>query len=229
MQQKIRARLSLGAPLVACGLLVSGCMSSPTYGTGKTANAQLTEDLTNIVSMKPKTNPVGEYKPRPELVKPASLTELPPPQDNVTTASNVDWPESPEQKRARLRAIATENQDDASFEPMIVNDIDVGKTASASSKPWTPTYGRDKIDDQTMPQSNLESRQARDEINKKLAENKQGSSTTRKYLSEPPLAYRQPAETAPVGDVGEDEAKKARRIKKQATKSGGWKDLVPWL
>ena len=227
MNEKILARLALGAPLVACGLLVSGCMSSPTYGTGKTANAQLTEDLTNIVSMKPKTNPVGEYKPRPELVKPASLTELPAPQESIATASNADWPESPEQKRARIRAVATETRDDPNFEPLVVNDIDVGKTAT--TKPWTPTYGRDKIDDQTMPQSNLEARQARDEINKKLAENKQGSSTTRKYLSEPPLAYRQPAETAPVDDVGEDEAKKARRIKKQATKSSGWRDYVPWL
>lgn len=87
------------------------------------------------------------------------------------------------------------------------------------------------IDDGAVIQQNLERKQQREEFNRRLAENNQGSPTTRKYLSEPPLEYRKPAETAAANDVGEDELKKERRIKKAAQQqgTGGWRDLVPWL
>ena len=47
-----RARVSLvpGVAAVCAAALVSGCMSSPTYGTGKSANAQLLGDLTGVIS-----------------------------------------------------------------------------------------------------------------------------------------------------------------------------------
>ena len=38
------------------------------------------------------------------------------------TASS-EWPESPEQRRARIRADATENRDKRGWEPEVVNDI----------------------------------------------------------------------------------------------------------
>ncbi|MDR0252734.1 MAG: hypothetical protein LBI75_06070, partial [Brucellaceae bacterium] len=53
-----------------------------------------------------------------------------------------------------------------------------------------------------------------------------GSATQRKYLSEPPVSYRQPANTATVGDLGEDEAKKERRRKAEATGSKSWRDKL---
>ena len=118
MSGRIGARAVLVAPLVVSGLLVSGCMSSPTYGTGKTANEQLATDVTSMFSLKPKTGLAREYEPRPELVKPATpTTELPPPQENIVTAAGGQWPESPEQKRARIRADATENRDKPGWEP----------------------------------------------------------------------------------------------------------------
>jgi hypothetical protein len=69
----------------------------------------------------------------------------------------------------------------------------------------------------------------REEFNKRLAENRQGSSTKRKYLSEPPLVYREPAATAPTGDVGEDEWKKDRREKRAARKDKSWRDYLPGI
>jgi len=85
---------------------------------------------------------------------------------------------------------------------------------SASSHPprWSP-------DDSSVTRGN--------EIQRRLAEQKQGDPTTRKYLSEPPLGYRVAADTAPQGELGEDEYKKERRLKKEAaakSKSGGWFD-----
>ncbi|RUU64548.1 hypothetical protein EOD04_20810, partial [Mesorhizobium sp. M2C.T.Ca.TU.009.01.2.1] len=73
--------------------------------------------------------------------------------------------------------------------------------------------------------SNSDARKAA--IQRNLAEQKQGDPTVRKYLSEPPLAYRQAATTAPQNELGEDEYKKERRLKAQAEgKKGGWFD---WL
>ncbi|MDT9170813.1 hypothetical protein RSW14_24745, partial [Escherichia coli] len=83
-------------------------MSAPTYGTDKTATTQLAGDITNILSLKPKTNSI-DYKPRPELVKPKTgqVAALPAPQDNIVTTASADWPESPEARRARIRDDAT--------------------------------------------------------------------------------------------------------------------------
>jgi hypothetical protein len=60
----------------ACGLgisalTLSGCMSSPTYGTDKTASEQLLGDVSGILSLAPAKKPQVDYKPRPELVRPA--------------------------------------------------------------------------------------------------------------------------------------------------------------
>ncbi|MCI5078527.1 hypothetical protein [Oricola sp.] len=54
----------------------------------------------------------------------------------------------------------------------------------------------------------------------------------RVYLTDPPTEYRQPAQTAAYGELGETEATKERRRKKAAEageKPGGWRRFVPWL
>jgi rRNA maturation protein Nop10 len=225
MTDRTSVRVALLAPLVASGLALSGCMSSPTYGTDKTAGEQLAGDLSGAFSISPKRKQQIDYKPRPELVKPAPGQKevLPAPQESIETAS-TDWPESPEQRRARLRADATAHQDDPSYQSQIVDDVQTDPAAvkkamadSASSHPprWSPADS-DK------------GRAA--EIQRRSAEGKQGDPTTRKYLSEPPLAYRAAADTAPQGELGEDEYKKERRLKKEAEgKKSGWFDWLPSL
>jgi hypothetical protein len=215
-----RARFVATAALLASGLVLAGCMTSPTYGTGTRADEQLLSDVTGILSIAPKDKEQIEYKPRPDLVKPASteIASLPAPQQSVMTAGNPAWPESPEQMRKRLRDEATANQDNAFYSSSIESDI--------KSKPGVTSAA--KIGERGYFESGNTLEQ-RAEFNKRLAETKQGSSTTRKYLSEPPLVYRAPSETAPVGDVGEDEWKKERRQKKAARKERSWRDLIPTL
>ena len=226
MTERFNARLALLAPLVVSGLALSGCMGSPTYGTDKTAGAQLAGDITGAFSFAPKTKTPIDYKPRPTLVKPApgQKETLPAPQESIQTAS-AQWPESPEQRRARLRADATAHQNDPSYQSQMVDDVQTDPASvkkamadSASDHPpaWTPADS-DK------------GRAA--EIQRRLADSKQGDPNTRKYLSEPPVAYRVAADTAPQGDLGEDEYKKERRLKKEAEgkKSSGWFDWLPSL
>lgn len=219
-------RLAVVSPLLLAGLLASGCMSSPTYGTGVSANEQLLTDVSSMVSLKPNRGDPIEYKPRPELVRPSQgqAAELPPPQEKVASAQNPDWPESPEERRKRLRKQADDNQDNQFYQSPIINDVSGSgggsATASSSSGGRTGDLG-------VRPVGQAEAE--RREVKKRLADARQGSATKRRYLSEPPLDYRQPAATAPTDELGEDEVKKERRAKKLATQPKGVKDYIPWL
>jgi hypothetical protein len=203
-----KARLPLVIGLLAMsGMALGGCMSSPTYGTDKTSGEQFVDDITGILSLGPKKHAKIDYKPRPELVKPETTAVLPPPQDSVTTASNSAWPESPEQRLARIRSEATANQDNAAYRPLVDPDV------SMQAQPIVPAEGpdADKFGRRRNPT------QQREDFKKALAEqNSSGVVTTRKYLSDPPLVYREPAATAPINDIGEDEWKKERDAKRAA-------------
>ena len=120
-----RSGIAMAAGLAVMGVALSGCMSSPTYGTDKTASEQLLGDVSNVLALAPKERPPIDYKPRPELVKPVkgSAAALPAPQESVATASNPAWVESPEEKRARLRADADANRDDPNWSPSIEPDL----------------------------------------------------------------------------------------------------------
>ncbi|MFK4824276.1 hypothetical protein ACI0FM_05675 [Paenochrobactrum sp. BZR 588] len=207
----IDRRILVLATAVA-GLSLSGCVSSPTYGTDKSAGAQLFDDVSNIVPLgtATKKDPI-DYKPRPELVRPASgqVAHLPAPQEKVTQ-SGAAWPESPEQRRKRLRDEATANQDNPFYRPAVKPNVPANSTASYDY-------------DLTKPPTKRVA-----EAKKELHLQKVGAPDQRRYLSEPPLAYRQPAATAPIGEQGDDEAKKERARKKAASKSKSWSDYMPW-
>ncbi|MDP3897805.1 MAG: hypothetical protein Q8Q62_14125, partial [Mesorhizobium sp.] len=127
------------------------------------------------------------------------------------------WPESPEMRRARIRADATANRDTPGFEPEVAMTI----------QPARQTVRRTRGDDLNLDGTPISTAAQRAEFNRRLVENNQGLPTNRRYLSEPPLEYRAPAATAAVGDVGEDEWKKDRRRKGPGKKSG-WRDLWPF-
>ena len=203
-------RFALVAGMVsAAAIVVSGCVASPTYGTDKTAGQQLVEDVSGILaigSMRKKGEQIA-YKPRPDLVTPETTAVLPEPQDDVTTASNPAWPESPEQRLARIRAEADENRDSPFYRPTVVNDV--------AQRSGQVTY-----DDPVL--ANMSDRERFEEIRRRRIEAKRGSATGRKYLSEPPVVYRQPAATAPTDDLGESEWKKERKARREA---GGGRSL----
>ena len=189
-------------------LLAAGCVGSQTYGTGKTASAQLLDDVSNSFSLKPPKQTKIAYQPRPELVN-TNASALPAPQASAIKQPGV-WPESPEEKRTRLRQEATDAQGDPLYVPKIKNDLPTGNVTGI----------------------NPNSKEAVADFRKRKAINVSGSPTNRKYLSEPPLVYREPVASATYGDLGEDEAKKERRLRAEAKKkkgSAGLKGLIPWL
>ncbi|MEX0957441.1 MAG: hypothetical protein WDZ83_19775 [Rhizobiaceae bacterium] len=201
------ARAALVSGVMAAGLGLAGCVASPTYGTDKTANKQLLEDVTGMLALGPKKGPQIDYKPRPELVTPETTAVLPPPQDDVATASNPQWPEANEERLARIRAEATENRDSPFYRPNIVNDTTAGDTGVTNDDPVL---------------ANMSSRERHEEIQRRRILARGGGSNSRQYLSEPPVDYRRPAETAPTDEVGEAEWKKERRARRNA---GGGRSL----
>lgn len=211
---RMTRRISAGAIVAVSAVALSGCVGmAPTYGTGKAADTQLMEDVSSMFSLAPKKKEQIDYKPRPELVKPAKADALPAPQDNITTASAGAWPESPEARLTRIRAEATANRDNLDFQPEVELDV----------KPTRQTIRATRGDDVNMDGSTKSIESQRKDFNQRLAMNRQGSPTERRYLSEPPLEYRQPAATAATDDVGEDEWKKDRRRKAGHTKkSSSW-------
>ena len=197
-----RAALALS---IAGGL--SACMQAPTYGTGKRSDVQLLEDIANMASIAPQTKEQIDYKPRPDLVEPANEAALPAPQDDVTKASAA-WPESPEQRRARLRAEATANKDNPFYVSPIVNT----------------GLGQVNTNGDLSPEEQAKRFRAGLAV-------KNGAYSGRRYLSDPPAELKVPSETAPVGDLGEPESKKERRRLAEARKAGGGfslRDLWPF-
>ena len=187
-------------------IALAGC--SPTYGTDKTANAQLVSDLSGIMSLGPnRDRAVIQYHPRPELVKPSTTAVLPPPQQDPTAQASAQWPESPEQ---RLRRVRQEASDGTNATPIIRDGS-----------------GREQISENSTFDPNVPGA-SRAEFQRRLAQNNQGSANVRRTLSEPPLTYRQPAATAPTDDLGEPEWKKEREAKRKAGKRRGLRDMLPW-
>lgn len=224
-----RVRLLASVALIAAAGLASGCMSSPTYGTDKTANKQLMSDLSNIMSFNDKKREAIEYSPRPELVKPAPGSEsLPAPQEAITTASNGQWPESPEQRLARVRAEATENQNNPNYDSPVVADMALAsneESKDSNFKKMGQAWRSFESGNESLADQNARSA----EIEKRNKEKQEVNSKTRHYLSEPPTEYREASADAPQGELGEDERDKERRLKKMAQKNRSWwEDMNPF-
>lgn len=227
VQHQLTRRVGPASVLALLGLSVAlgGCVSSPTYGTGTPATQQLANDVSNILMIGPKKREQIAYNPRPELVRPApgQKEQLVEPQQAVASAQNPDWPESPEQRRARVRAEATENQDN----PYYRSEVAMDGTRAASFSPKVNTSPRK---DEKIIGDGRDSKATREAFNERLKEQRQGDPNVRRFLSEPPLAYRQASAAAPQDDVGEDEWKKERRLKAEAKKrSGGGSGWFDWL
>ena len=189
-----RARLLVGGPLVVSGLLVSGCMSSPTYGTGKSANAQLDVRRERHVLVQAEAKPPIEYTPRPELVKPAkATTELPPPQESIATAAN---PNGPNRRSSGARACAPTPTPMWTIRATTRRSSDVA-VSSTEDRSFKKTGEAWRVPSRAGNASLADEKAQSEEFKKLAPGNKQGSPTMRKFLSEPPLEYRQACRRPP--------------------------------
>nr|WP_316652710.1 hypothetical protein [uncultured Gellertiella sp.] len=180
--------------LLVAGLGLSGCLSSPTYGTGVSAGEQLVDDIGAAATIGSNTKTKGiKYTPRPGLVVPPpdQQAALVAPQASLADKSNGQWVESPEETRARLAQEAEDNRDNTNFRSPLVNDRALTKTVS-------------------------DAQLAQFRAGRTL---QKGDYSGRRYLSDPPTAYRE-ADPAALTDLGEPETAKEKRRRKAAAVSG---------
>ena len=206
---------------VAAAILVLGCLSlggclGPTYGTGKSQGETLFDDMNNFVSIggiggSDDSSKKIAYTPRPELVKPEDTSVLPQPQVARNTTGDPNWPESPEERSARIQAAAY--QGDGPLPAEFTTKRKEGVTQGYLDRTSGDGYDFSGKRNSSGVLSPQEMKGRSELIKQRLAEQKQGSPAQRRYLSEPPIKYREPAATAPVGDPGEDEEVKQRRLR----------------
>ncbi|MGV1761318.1 hypothetical protein [Rhizobium sp. P44RR-XXIV] len=200
----VRVGVSLTALVIGCGVM-SGCLSSPTYGTDKTAGVQLLDDLGDIASVSaatPKEKGV-KYPNRPGLVVAGDKDNLTQPQQSLASKDNPAWLESPEDARKRLATEADEKKNDVNYRSPL---------AQADST-------RNRM---TEAQQTAAYRAARQDQSGTYIDQ-------RRYLIDPPQQYRQVADQAALNDLGTPESKKEKQRKKdaeaaqQSSNSSWWK------
>ena len=204
MTRELRVFASVAAILTS-GLVLSGCIGGPTYGTDKTAGEQLMDDLGSAVSLAPPKRDPVKYQPRPSLVLPPKEQQtalIQPQQSLANRETNPAWVESPEEVRQRLREEADANKDNPNYVSPLAKASANGRQLSAKEQQEAYREAR-KIE--------------------------QGAySDKRRFLSDPPLEYRRLPEGAET-DLGEPEKDKERRRKKEAQiKNSGTKWWWPF-
>ena len=203
--QFLTVKTAIRWAFLAVGALGLGACStgSYTYGTGVSQEQQLVDDLTSIFT--PKKRQRIDYRERPNIVKPKTTVVLANPITDLE-ASNPAWPESPEQRLIRLRE--QRNSTDPALRAEAKRQLlefDQTKRDSFDARQ------RARLDNLNIQKetADLTPEERRAFIRRYRQNNPNNiTGTRRRYLSEPPTEYRQPAQSAAYGDLGLTERQK---------------------
>ncbi|VEJ44857.1 hypothetical protein [Bartonella vinsonii] len=150
--------------------ILTGCgLSAPTYGTDKPVSLQFFEDVANIASLTPTND-------NSQLVMKAH-PKLVIPEPNARRVLPL-----PQQDNTFRRTATSKQHLDRSRGAVF--------SQKASSVNEHARAGSESV-------SQLNEKQRQEYLRRQRA--RVGSANYRRYLTEPPLSYRQPARTAPVG------------------------------
>lgn len=198
--------------LIAATIGLSGCVGGTTYGTGVSQGQETLEGVFNMFSLGSKKKKKIDYSARADLVIPSDKSALREPISVESSTSNPDWPESPEQKIARVRGEVTEADVRSGEIPLAEmfrkkQGIKISKTKRKSVNRVDGLDGDDTMAVMFSDQSkSIKNRRA------KLA---YSTGPKRKFLTEPPETYRIPADSAAAGDLGIDESEAREKEKKE--------------
>ena len=206
----ISAPLFLTAALFA-PTIFAGCSSlTSTYGTGQSPEMALFSEMTGGILNKGKKKEPIEYQPRAPLVMPptaatatasaegtplpsAAGTPLPPPMETASAAS-PDWPMDPSER------IGPAGDGTLTAQNLQSEYRRLRPLAGVFPEQARPTYDIDETGKQEYYNTIVHGRRQRDEFRQALAESKGYGRTERRFLTDPPTAYREPIPTAPTGE-----------------------------
>ncbi len=178
---------------------LGGCMHTSTYGTGEMPEMAMFREVTGGLLDKNKKPAPIDYQPRAPLVMPPTAAgQLPPPAETAADA-NPDWPVD----RDQLTADADARADDG--DPR--NDINQAEYRRL--KPLQGVFPRQTQRQETFVSGDsgkddyyntvVHGRAQREQFAKAVAESKGfgGAATQRRFLTDPPVTYRQPVSADP--------------------------------
>ena len=197
-------KFASGFGIATALLFLAGCSGSGvTYGTGESHDVQTLKGMAKIFALKPEKGDDIKYVARPDLVLPANKENLPAPIANNET-SDPNWPVSPEQRIATLRADAPEEDRDGNLPVEFTSDTNKTglRKSPKNDAARIPEYKSGiagHIDNVLADNKGVgEGAEAR----RRKAELGYSTGATRKYLTEPPTLYRTPSANAEAGDTG---------------------------
>ena len=189
--------------IVAAPAILAGCAKTATYGTGEVPEMAIVREMTGGLVGKNEKQRI-DYEPRAPLVIPAKGGALPAPVETASAAS-PDWPVDPDLHKP---ADAGDGDD--------IPENDVSYEDHQRLKGLAGLFRRGGSGTGTRVQNNdlqaqrdeyydfvRQSQGQHDEFGKALADANGLGRTERRYLTDPPVAYRQPAATAPTEFKGE--------------------------
>ena len=210
--------------LSAIGL--AGCVGGTTYGTGGSQEEQTMKDVYNMFTLRPERRNI-DYSPRPDLVVPANRASLPEPLDSEASTSAAQWPETPEQRIARIRAQAGEvdpRTGDVSVEERLRRKEGIAIERGYAKNDFVP--GVTDRDGNPILYNGQKSQADRAAVLKRKQELSMSVGANRKFLTEPPVEYRVPASSAPSGvDAYTEEEKTARAEAEREAKLKRMQDM----
>ena len=220
-----RTVFSMG--LIASVLALAGCTGGTTYGTGTTHEEATMKGLSNIFSLKSEKTSI-DYNKRPELVMPANKNILPAPVSEQAAVSNEQWPETPEERIAKVRANAPEV--DWRTGELPVEYLGSKKEGIAISRAGKearkPSWAKEEqwLDDTRNDANGISESKKAQKLKEQIAFS---TGVKRKYLTEPPVEYREPAATAEVGDLGISDEEIEARLKAEQAEDRANPNAIP--
>ncbi|GIL03148.1 MAG: hypothetical protein BroJett030_30470 [Alphaproteobacteria bacterium] len=204
-------------------MALGGC--GTTYGTGVSQEEQTVKDMYNLFALSPPRKNI-DYSPRPDLIVPENTAALPEPLDESVTTSNPEWPESPEERIARVRAEAGEiDPRTGDYAPQELRRRKEGIAIETSNHKGDFRPGKTDRDGNPILYM------GDDEARKKVQQAKAGTTyncASRRYLTEPPPEYCSGADTAPQGAEAFTEAELAAREDEKKKRETGFKEPKPF-
>lgn len=177
-----------GTVLLGFGTVLAGCMSTATYGTGEAPELSILKGVTTGLTREDKEK--IDYDPRAPLVMPPNAA-LPEPVQHAS-AADPDWPVEPGSARTKVEdPLGPTSRTDPNYvrrlQPMI-------GALPADQRP--ASYDPAKAS-QYAHVEDLRNRGQAEKFRAAIADAEGYNVKERRYLTDPPEAYSEPAETAP--------------------------------
>jgi hypothetical protein len=187
-----RRAATAGSLALAAGSL-GGCLSPTTYGTGEAPELAIFREATGGLAGPVREKP--DYKPRSPLVMPPSADLRPP--EPAAASSDPAWPTDPDKTRTRATGVAA----------ILQSRAQEGSSPLAEPAPRLRSGIRDEVRGPTLEEDIEAARKFRGGV----ADINGEGVRERRYLTDPPDAYREPSAAAPTTFAQEEVVPKKKK------------------